>query len=57
LRLRAFWRLAIVVYHALDAIFEEQDVKVDQQADWNIQKSKMRQELGFIDRMERFFAL
>ena len=51
------WWLMIVVDHALDSVFELDDVKVDQQSDLDIQQSEMRQQLREVHRVECFFTL
>jgi hypothetical protein len=47
----------IVVDHALDPVFELEHVKIDQEADFDIQQSEVRQELRLVHGMECFFTL
>jgi hypothetical protein len=46
----------IVVDHTLDSVFELEDVKVDQEADSEIQQSEMRQPLCLVHWVEYIFT-
>src|ERR1700693_6258008 len=58
LRLEVFrGELPIIIYHAPNAILEQGDMKVDEEADWDIEQTQMGEQLCFVDRMQSFFTL
>ena len=56
-RLSFVHRLNVVIHYSLDPVFEQDDVKVDEQPDGYIQEPQMRKKLRLIDGMQRVFAL
>jgi hypothetical protein len=49
-------RFLVVVDHPLDPVLEEDDMKVDEQPNLQIQQPKVRKELRHIHRVKRFFT-
>jgi hypothetical protein len=47
----------IIVHHPSNAVFEKNDVKVDEQPNGNVQQPEVGKQLGLIHRMQRIFAL
>jgi hypothetical protein len=46
----------VVVDDSTDAVFQHDNVKVDQESDLQAEQSEVRKHLGVIDGMQRFFA-
>src|SRR5262249_46826827 len=44
----------VVVHHSLDSVIEDEHVEVDQQSGAQVQETKVRQELRFVNRVECF---
>jgi hypothetical protein len=49
-------RLTIIIDHPPDAVAKDHDVEVDQQADTNIQQTKVREQLRVVNGMKCLFA-
>ena len=54
--LESFCGILIVVHHSLDSILESDNVKIDEQANTQVQEAEVGKELCLVHGMKRFFT-